>query len=523
MTTSLPNLRFGYLNRSLQASRSSSPAAKNDCLSERSMKTVLSGDEANGASQSTPPSPQNLEWTLLPQSVVCEEEGSGTVCRVRLPANSGQRVHKIHLTRSTRIEPKASLSKSAHKPPSIPTHRREKQEDHIHVTESDFRRCGSDLKLLRECQLHPKTLSEPELQLQPDTPLDLSFRSAFELRCREKNEILDPWRNHSSEFAGWLAGVPCSLLSVSPESLDLPDVFAPSSASTRASSAQSSPTESERGAPRSASGLTFRKRMSRNRSSQPDVRRRSDGRRSPSHSHVSGRSGHECRIDDAVVSQATSKYTSPIQPLSLEADPPADDSQRRYGSAADSRFVRHLDPRMAGAGAESFVLWFSVDPDSGEVCFYPSAAAKRLELGYRNGRSSVPLVGLGDRVDGVIVYFGDGGIRSARIRGASKSSCSSGTSSTSGFVEKSWSGCWRHAARVVATSSWHDLCVNVIWDTSVCQWRLAGDTKCSSGATVVTRRVRLTGDELVPPPSPTLPPARGDRRICFVSPAFANP
>jgi hypothetical protein len=153
-------MRYGYIEGASMVSRSSSPAARSatlklsleDCLSERSSPGRL-GDEAIDASQSSrTPSPQSLEWTCLPQTEVCQEERSGVLCRVRLPANSSQRAGKIHLTRSTRIEPAASrpkpAAKSQSKPPPLPASLRDKQAEEIHVTEREFRRCGHDLKLL---------------------------------------------------------------------------------------------------------------------------------------------------------------------------------------------------------------------------------------------------------------------------------------------------------------------------------------------------------------------------------------
>jgi hypothetical protein len=107
--------------------------------------------------------------------------------------------------------------------------------------------------------------------------------------------------------------------------------------------------------------------------------------------------------------------------------------------------------------------------------------------------------------------------KSLTARGASKSNP---VNNTVGFVEKSWDGGFRDVARVKMTSSWHDLCAEVFWDDGASRWRLAA---CDLGGgrrgrKVITKRVRLNGDELVPPPSPQLPRV-SHRGLHFINPS----
>ncbi|CAJ1377870.1 unnamed protein product [Effrenium voratum] len=132
-----------------------------------------------------------LEWTHAPRKDVRKE--GPVVYSVSTPAKEGPRDHALHLVRTTRIEPATGYSKRPPVPPKRPG------AEQIVVTEKDLKKCGSDLKKLRECNL-AKALEEkpeprPERPPSPLRPLELSFKSNFAQMCREGADLRDPWKD----------------------------------------------------------------------------------------------------------------------------------------------------------------------------------------------------------------------------------------------------------------------------------------------------------------------------------------
>jgi len=135
-------------------------------------------------------------------------------------------------------------------------------------------------------------------------------------------------------------------------------------------------------------------------------------------------------------------------------------------------------------------LWLSLDAETGEVKIYPRAAATRLEGGFVNNRSNVPLAGLDCGCENDTVYLPkDGGVER--------------------FVHKCWDGAQMDVRRLQVRVGVHEVCINVVRDSV---WRIAD--AAVPGKTEQCR-VALAGSELVRPPPPALPPLDPDRRAYF--------
>lgn len=142
---------------------------------------------------------QPLEWTHQPIREVSRE---GNIrYQVSKAAHSHQKDNKIHLVRSTRIEPRPS-SRSSSRPSSRPSSSRRAGPrpqvegcEEILVREADFRRCGRRLTLLRQCQLAKIPPSAEEARHE----MELSFKSAFMKKCLSQDEHrIDPWRDYGN-------------------------------------------------------------------------------------------------------------------------------------------------------------------------------------------------------------------------------------------------------------------------------------------------------------------------------------
>lgn len=139
---------------------------------------------------------------------------------------------------------------------------------------------------------------------------------------------------------------------------------------------------------------------------------------------------------------------------------------------------------------EPMALWLSLDALTGEVNVYPRAAASRLEGGFVNNRSNVPLAGLDCGFENDTVYLATKG-------GVAR------------FVHKCGQGGQMDVRRLQVRVGVSEVCINVVRDSV---WRIAdvavpGETEQC--------RVALVGSELVRPPAPALPPLDPNRRAYF--------
>merc|ERR1711907_838779 len=103
------------------------------------------------------------------------------------------------------------------------------------------------------------------------------------------------------------------------------------------------------------------------------------------------------------------------------------------------RFEQRLEE---SEDSKPHALWLSLDPLSGEITTFPRPAATRLEAGYVNHRSTVPLAGLGGDLENDIVHMGAKG-------------------SGEHPVQKSWHGTQMDVRRIETCFSLRGLCQRI--------------------------------------------------------------
>jgi len=456
-----------------------------------------------------------LDWTYQPHRQARAmrhilTEGNMR-CLVTTPAaEAGERQHQPHLMRMTRIEPGTPCAK----PPIIPGQRGCEQ---ITVTEKDLRRCGNNLKLLREC--HQRQAQRA--QETQSSELALSFKMAFAKRCRSDVDLRDPWKDMKN---------PEETREKRESDLILNQVWImpPKKLSFEGSAAAKDISESPPSAHRSMSGSTrassvdlpFSGRVRRQsrgaglqRAGTMEVSR-SESRSRPTSGTKSRTSsknsadrpdpGPKVQISPAPAPTPAkdSKVKNRIQPLESPRtmeDDPEDDSTGSVLVREATRMQRHFthkidESRHCGSG--SYCAWMALDRNTGEVHLYPKEAASRVEVAHRHGRTSVPLAGVGEPFEGIIVQL-------------------SGTGEESKPIERSWDGDVRDVRRLEVQLFMTDAVMHVVQQEDG-EWHFA-DTPIP-GVTQ-ERFVRLSRNEVVAPPSPTLPPVNPDRRPqCFLNP-----
>jgi len=457
-----------------------------------------------------------LDWTHQPHRQVLTE--GHAKCMVQTPAGEvGDRQHHPHLMRTMRIEPGTPCSK----PPVIPgpSAAGQRGPEQITVTEKDLRRCGGNLKLLRECHQRISLQQEQESQRNE---LAISFKMAFAKRCRSDVDLRDPWKDMKNPEETrekresdlilnqvWVMTPPKKLsYDVSAAAKDNespPSARRSFSGSTRASSVD---------LPSSGRGLGVRegrrsvRRDSRSsalsRQSTFEGTARSESRSRPSSGtkpRVRGdRPEPGPRVPAAPEARKDSKVKNRIQPLESprsEVDLEEDDSIGsilvREATRQQRHFTQKIDEsRHCGSG---HCAWMALDRRTGEVELYSKEAALRVEAAFRHGRTSVPLAGVGGPYEGVIVQL-------------------SGSDEESKPLERTWDGDLRDVRRLEVLSFMTDAVVQVHRQEG--EWRFAEEAV--PGVTE-DRWVRLSRNEVVTAPSPTLPPVNPDRRPqCFLNP-----
>lgn len=484
----------------------------------------------------------SLDWTKKPNRLVSKE--GNIICQVSTAAADGPRQHTPYLVRTTRIEP-VSSPRSAGKPP-IPTKKREQ----IVVTERDLKLYGGDLRKLREVCIQRPASSEVTQKLQEETPLDLSFKTAFDMKCREGGpDDRDPWKDVANPEEVRETSVQDLVLNqvwvkameprkVTGEELELeaarnargfgspPEMRVRNfTAATRASSfdssymsswaQESSEASAERRVPRRLSQKGLLPPRSTSLTVNPhqvkehlklalehfskatllpavgvvDPPGSRDRRKRRNHGYTdrSKSRGHDDRGPDGKVLSA--KYVSPIRPLDIDETPRQTEGQTPLAQRSAAKFLASAQKR-----GETRSVWLSMEPTSGDIHPFPRAVGSRLEAAYLNGRGSVPLAGLGEDLDGTIVFFA--------------------VNDKEAHVMKTLDGKEFHVRREEVTAYSLEVTVNVVAPSDdVEEWRFAhrNDTNTERF------KLELFGTELVAPPSPTLPPVSHNRVSYFIN------
>jgi len=410
---------------------------------------------------------------------------------------------------------------------------REQREEVISVTEKDLRRCGNNLRLLRECHEKMRLQREKEPNCENSA---LSFRSAFAQLCRSNVDAHDPWKDlENPEVTRELREADFILNQVWTEALPrhkntgfdprTKDELLPASArgcsssvSTRASSADAAPSPGQKHTRlvHLASGEGRRKasRRCRNSSVPPRrdlaaARRSSSVNRSltPSCESKSQLSSHDlgqptsfagqaacCKEDSAVASGSVVdriRLRSPSPATAHDFEEACTGSlQVREATRMQQGFTQKLDENRLVSSMPG-VAWLFVNPLTGEVSSYPKAVVTRVEAAHRLGRTNVPLVGTGGDFEGAIIQFSDGSDRGSPI-------------------QKTWDGDICDVRRIEVRRGDAEIVVHVV--------HFGGAYHLSDVAVPgksEERRLPLSRIELARPQSSTLPPVNPYREPVY--------
>lgn len=494
---------------------------------------VAKGKHTQGyAKQEAPVQP--LEWTHPPVREVRSDGNSRY--QVSKAVSSSRRDHKHHLVQTTRIEPQpaAGTSRPSSRSSSNKPSSQRRASEEIVVKESDFKRCGNRLTLLRQCQLTKLPPQSPE---ECKNELELSFKSAFRHRCHSQDhEVRDPWKDYGNpelyrpSYEGDLVlnqvlpeYLPCERSPTQLSDRDDDEMTILDSArsfeSTRAGSVDVARTRSrtsrertlmkpegypqERKSSRRRTSDKAEGRSQERRSSRRPPRARSQGaisadsavtlqplalraREGRQGSHASG-----CpRPDSGALSTKTAECTSRIQLI----DDQGAEGAEECGSAEVREFTRkqqrfaHELPEDCEHNMKEQALWLSLDPLTGDVSLFPRAAATRLEAAHVNNRTKVPLAGLGHGLEDDIVHM--------PLK-----------HNNDHPIQKSLHGGQRDVRRLMVRINAAQVSINVVWEHG---WRIV---EVAIPGTTEERIVALNGTETVRPPTPPLPPVNPDRRL----------
>lgn len=361
-------------------------------------------------------------------------------------------------------------SQVAGRPPAMPC--REQREHVISVTEKDLRRCGNNLKLLREC--HEKMRLQREKEPKCET-LQLSFKSAFAQLCHSHVDAHDPWKGRENpemtrEFGEadyilnqvWTDAFTRNKKEAGAKDEALPSLArgCSSSASTRAA---------------------VRRPNSTNRCSSREFGQR----------HSSADKAPSCREDSAV---ASGSVVDRIRLRSLSPDTGEEACtgtfQVREATRMQQAFTQKLDENRLASSVPG-VAWLFVTPLTGEVSSYPKAVVTRIEAAHKLGRTSVPLVGTCGDFEGAIIQFSDGSDRGTPI-------------------QKTWDGDIRDVCRIEVQKGDTEIVVHVVH---------VGDSYHLSDVAVPgkseERRLPTSRIELARPQSAKLPPVNPHREPVY--------
>jgi len=425
--------------------------------------------------------------------------------------------------------------------------------EQIVVKEADLRRCGNDLKALRQVQLRQDSEHSTPRTEEPSHKFNMSFKSAFAERCRTDAELRDPWQGmQNPEFTRehyesdlvlnqvWVNTIrPPKKIDIfvqadgeskrgggySPTNAgsDVDDASALGSArlpnTARASSAgpscmtRTASTASRRVALDRAMGRTssMDRGMGQTSSDRPRMKRAEKERERERRRFARLTS----RTKSTDGNKKQEKTPSRIQPLE-DVLGPEEDSDVYVGSMAVRAATRaqraglrqlqnhsHYDAKPRAA-------WLSMNVYTGEMLFYKQAAAERLESAYKNGRANVPLAGLGKEIDSSIVFF---------------SRNDDGT-----IVETGPRGSRREVQRIPVPGDMTDVRVLImqrdgVWrfisDREAEAWREQASSEGMDPPRIEEKQLILMGVELVSPPD-KLPPVNPNQRTYFLNQGFTE-
>mmetsp|Transcript_583 Transcript_583/g.1372 ORF Transcript_583/g.1372 Transcript_583/m.1372 type:complete len:556 (-) Transcript_583:395-2062(-) len=468
-------------------------------------------------------------------------------------AHQGHRAHMPFLKQSNGNSNKAPVDASG-RPPKM----RE-----IVVRESDLRKYGSDIRKLRECQVRPSSPTAASCKKD----FDLTFKSAFALRCRGGAELRDPWQGMKNpEFTReqseqdlvlnqvWVNAMQPRKklydLNPSPRWDDMGQTQASPRTPPKFDAGSLSP-----GNPVSPPGppLPMGRTGSKDSGASSVGTRRS--RKSSQDLQVCLYHHRSClccatngvpNTDERPWSRESkerekrrlaSKEERP--PLPMEKTPSKqiesriktieevlgaeDDFDNGVGSFAVRAATKLQKANMRTLSDKLYYdetlrsAWIAINTENGDVTFYHKSVGERLESAFRSGRQSVPLAGLGREMEGTIVSFpgpDEGGVM--RI------------------METSLKGHRRELMRVPVPGTIRELSVASVREGGI--WRFAVDGDRERAARLELegtgdaadqdfvhqeKKLVLTGQEVVFPES-KLPPVNRNQRTYFLNPTFTE-
>jgi len=293
----------------------------------------------------------------------------------------------------------------------------------ITVTEADLKRCGTDLKMLRQCCVP----AMPRTQQATTNESIKSFKDDFVAKCRGKADHRDPWKNmeipdaaRDDSFISHATVLDQVWVRAKSKNEPGKHGSTPGTQEQRATVCGSSslhPSSCERRGEDNA----VRRSAQRRATTQPpglNLKFRSNENHSRSDSIESNppRSekthGRDNTTRTTLPARAAAEIQSRIQPREVKVK----DSLGRESSPYVQEAIRLQKCGLRvleDNGTPSRYVWVVCDPESGEVRLYPRAAAERIEVAVKTGRQSVPLAGLDAAsgfLEGSIVNLEQGGL-----------------------------------------------------------------------------------------------------------------
>mmetsp|Transcript_72495 Transcript_72495/g.208029 ORF Transcript_72495/g.208029 Transcript_72495/m.208029 type:complete len:546 (+) Transcript_72495:75-1712(+) len=499
-----------------------------------------------------------LEWTKTPTKKIVTD--GNMLCSMSEPAKAGEsRANKPFLKSPLCLEPTAASS------PKIAPRASSKGVREIVVKEADLRRYGNDLRKLKECQVHqifPGAASSKK-------EFELSFKSAFALRCRIGAELRDPWQDMKNpEFSREQNEQDLVLNQVWVDAmqhrrkqlLDFSAVTTPRKdgldtalwGSPRTPGATESPSGAT-AAPNSARGAATsgRRRYKRTGSQAclacqrksclacahgasdvlaggPDdgtLRPWRQGSQSRPESRESASKGSRARALSAASGEQKllkKQVENRIKNIEDVFGAEDEDAEAGSGSMAVRQATKMQRGHMRTLTDKLYYdevlrsAWLAIDAETGDVTFYHKTVGERLESAYRSGRASVPLAGLGREVDGTIVTFPRGDVGGTKI------------------IETSLKGNRREVQRVPVPGTTREVQIIAVREAGSWRFEMEGDREVAAQKAlsidisddpedflIVDKRLAFTGQEIVVPEN-KLPPVNRNQRTYYINPNFTE-
>lgn len=411
----------------------------------------------------------------------------------------------------------------------------------IVVRESDLRKYGNDIRKLNKAQVRPPSPGSVSVA----TNLDMSFKSAFALRCRDGSELRDPWQGMKNpEFSReqseqdlvlnqvWINAMPARKklydLEVavdeagpfgtprSPPRLDADMVPSPPSASsagatTRRRTRRTTLTACNNCHHRSCPSCAMKAGQGYPAvgSDRPWARGTAMGRSRT----VGSASPRDQKLKKTPVESRIKNIEDVFGAEDDEAESLFGSMAVRAATKMQKANIRKISDRLYYDEIPR-AAWLAINPETGDVTFYHRDVAQRLESAYRTGRQSVPLEGLGQDVDGTIVTF------PAEKAGGRA-------------LETSLKGKCRELVRMGVPGTTRDLLVATVREGGVWRFASEGDREHAIRSAAEEdepeedfkyqeKKMALTGQEIVMPENNKLPPVNRNQRVYYINPTFTE-